>query len=165
MADEIRTERLLLRRARMSDLDAIHSALSDPEAMRFWSSLPHQTRKESETWLRSMVDADLAISDDFIVEHDGRVIGKLGCWRLPEVGFLLVRNVWGQGFASEALRAYLDRRRAIGEPREITADVDPRNAASLRLLLRHGFVETGHATQTWHVGDEWCDSVYLELRL
>ena len=165
MADEIRTERLLLRRARMADLDAIHSALCDPEAMRFWSSLPHQTREESETWLSSMVDADLAISDDFIVEHDGRALGKVGCWRLPEVGFILVREAWGQGFASEALRAYLDRRRAIGKPPVIKADVDPRNAASLRLLQRHGFVETRRATRTWHVGDEWCDSVYLEIRL
>ena len=165
MPDEIRTDRLLLRRARMSDLDAIHSALSDPEAMRYWSTPPHQTREESETWLASMVEADLAISDDFIVEQDGRVLGKVGCWRLPEVGFLLVRDAWGQGLASEALGAYLDRRRKLGEPQAIRADVDPRNTASLQLLKRHGFVETGRAARTWHVGGEWCDSIYLELRL
>jgi ribosomal-protein-alanine N-acetyltransferase len=165
MADEIRTDRLLLRRARMSDLDAIHSALSDPEAMRYWSSPPHQSGEESETWLASMVDADPAVSDDFIIEHEGRVLGKVGCWRLPEVGFLLVRDAWGQGFASEALGAYLHRRRAIGDPRAIKADVDPRNAASLRLLRRHGFVETSRAARTWNIAGEWCDSVYLELRL
>ena len=165
MADEIRTHRLLLRRAQMSDLDGIHAALSDPQSMRYWSSLPHRTVDESETWLRSMVDADLAISDDFIVEHDGRVLGKTGCWRLPEVGFILVRDAWGQGFASEALSGYLDRRRKIGEPKVITADVDPRNEASLRLLRRHRFVETGRAIGTWNVGGESCDSVYLAVRL
>ena len=165
MADEIRTDRLLLRRALISDLDAIHAALSDPEAMRYWSSAPHATRHDSEAWLRSMVDADLTISDDFIVEHHGRVIGKTGCWRLPDVGFILVRDAWGQGFASEALSAYLDRRRTIGEPGVITADVDPRNEASLRLLQRHGFVETGRATGTWNVGGESCDSIYLAVRL
>ena len=165
MADEIRTDRLLLRRARMSDLDAIHAALSDPEAMRYWSSAAHATLAESEVWLRSMVDADLTISDDFIVEHQGRVLGKTGCWRLPEVGFILVRDAWGKGFASEALAAYLDRRRTIGEPKVITADVDPRNDESLRLLRRHGFVETGRATGTWNVGGEWCDSIYLAVRL
>ncbi|HET7709046.1 MAG TPA: GNAT family N-acetyltransferase [Sphingomicrobium sp.] len=165
MADEIRTDRLLLRRARMSDLNALHAALSDPDAMRYWSTPPHRTLDESETWLTSMVDADPAISDDFILQLDGRVLGKLGCWRLPEIGFLLLRDAWGQGFAGEALGAYLERRRVIGEPRAIRADVDPRNAASLRLLQRHGFVETGRAPRTWHVGGEWCDSVYLEVRL
>ena len=165
MADQICTARLLLRRARMSDLDAIHLALSDPEAMRFWSSAPHETRDESEAWLRSMVDADLTISDDFIVEHEGRILGKTGCWRLPEVGFILVRDAWGKGFASEALSAYLDRRRTIGAPAVITADVDPRNEASLRLLHRHGFVETGRAARTWNVGGVWCDSIYLAVRL
>jgi ribosomal protein S18 acetylase RimI-like enzyme len=46
----------------------------------------------------------------------------------------------------------------------ITADVDPRNVASLRLLARLGFEETGRAARTCQVGDEWQDSVYLALR-
>lgn len=154
-----------MRRARMSDLAAIHAVMSDPEAMRFWSSPPHRELAESEAWLRSMVDADRAVSDDFIVELQGGVLGKLGCWRLPEVGFILARDSWGRGIASEALRAYLDHRRRIGTPSVISADVDPRNTRSLSLLQRHGFVETGRASRTWHVGGEWCDSIYLAVDL
>jgi RimJ/RimL family protein N-acetyltransferase len=45
----------------------------------------------------------------------------------------------------------------------ITADVDPRNEASLRLLARLGFVETGRATGTVEIAGELCDSVYLAL--
>jgi len=163
--DELRTKRLLLRRATIADLDAIHALLSNPEAMRYWSSVPHTERAESEEWLQSMVDADPAARDDFCVELDGHVIGKLGCWQLPEIGFLFDPAYWGQGYASEAMAAYLDRRRAIGTPSPITADVDPRNDRSLALLVRHGFVETGRQERTWNVGGEWCDSVYLELRL
>ena len=165
MADEIRTERLLLRRVTMADLDAIHAVLSNPEAMRFWSTPPHQDIGESETWLRSMVYADRSVSDDFIVEYQGRALGKVGCWRLPEVGFILAPDCWGKGIASEALQAYLEHRRAIGAPAVISADVDPRNVRSLALLARNGFVETSRASRTWHVGDEWCDSVYLALKL
>lgn len=162
---EIRTQRLLLRRARMDDLPAIHEVLSNPVAMRYWSTPPHESLAQSEDWLRSMVEPDGAPSDDFIVEHDGRAIGKLGCWRLPEIGFLIDPGHWGRGFASEALSAYLDRRRAIGDPPAILADVDPRNSASLALLRRHGFVETHRASGTWKVGDEVCDSIYLSLDL
>lgn len=163
--DEIRTERLLLRRARMDDLAAIHAMMSDPAAMRYWSTPPHAGLAETEQWLRSMVDADPGDSDDFAVEMDGRVIGKIGCWKLPEIGFLFAREVWGKGVANEAMAAFLNRRRALGSPDPVTADVDPRNTASLRLLARHGFVEVGRAERTWNVGGEWCDSIYLELRL
>ena len=149
----------------MTDLPAIHGILSNPTAMRYWSSPPHGDISESETWLRSMVDADEGESDDFIIERDGEVIGKLGCWRLPEIGFILGPAAWGQGYASEAMKAFLERRRAIAEPSRLIADVDPRNEPSLRLLTRHGFVETGRAARTWHIAGEWCDSVYLELAL
>ena len=46
----------------------------------------------------------------------------------------------------------------------LTADVDPRNRASLALLTRHGFVEAGRAEATWHTHIGACDSIYLELR-
>lgn len=164
-ADVIRTERLILRRATMDDLDDIHAIMSDPKVMRYWSTPPHGSVEQSENWLRSMVDADPATSDDFMIEMDGRVIGKLGCWKLPEIGFHLSSDHWGQGIGSEAMAAYLARRRAIGEPRTLIADVDPRNVGSLSLLTRHGFVESGREAGTWQVGDELCDSVYLALAL
>ena len=165
MADEIITERLRMRRARMSDLPAIHGLLSDPRNMRFWSTPPHASLDQSDKWLRSMVEADPSESDDFVIELDGRVVGKLGCWRLPEIGFMIGADETGRGLASEAMAAFLDRRRQIGEPRRLTADVDPRNIASLRLLTGQGFVETGRAKGAWIVGGEVCDSVYLALEL
>ena len=149
----------------MSDLAAIHGLLSDPRNMRYWSSPPHDSLAQSETWLQSMVEADPAVSDDFVVEREGRVIGKLGCWRMPEVGFMIASDETGQGFATEAMGAFLERRRSLGQPRRLIADVDPRNQASLRLLARHGFVETGRAQGSWTVGGELCDSIYLALDL
>lgn len=164
MADKIRTERLLMRRAAMADAPAIHRIMSDPRALRYWSTPPHGNLAQTETWLRSMVEADPAISDDFIVTLGGRVIGKLGAWQLPEIGFLISPAEWGKGYASEALSAFIEHRRALGSA-ALTADVDPRNAGSLSLLARHGFTETHRATRTYQVNDEWCDSVYLALPL
>ena len=165
MADEIITERLRMRRAGMSDLGAIHGLLSDPRNMRYWSSLAHDSLAQSEAWLQSMVEADPALSDDFVIEREGKVIGKLGCWALPEVGFMVAFEETGRGYATEAMAAFLDRRRGLREPRRLTADVDPRNQASIRLLTRHGFVETGRKAATWTIGEEVCDSIYLALDL
>ena len=164
MADEIRTERLVLRRARYDDAVAMHRIMSDPVAMRYWSSPAHEAFDETERWVASMVEADPWVGDDFLVTLSGDVIGKFGAWKLPEFGFLLDPSHWGKGYASEAMVAFIEHRRSLGAT-ELTADVDPRNLSSIRLLERHGFVETGRATGTWQVGEELCDSIYFRLEM
>jgi RimJ/RimL family protein N-acetyltransferase len=161
--DAIRTNRLILRRAASGDLAAMHAVLSSPTAMRYWSTPPHRTIDQTRDWLRLMIDASPTVSMDFILEYEGKVIGKAGCWRLPEIGFILHPDHWGLGLAHEALNAITARLFQHFPIPEITADVDPRNTACLALLERLGFTQTGNASRTWLVGDEWCDSVYLAL--
>ncbi len=163
MTAEITTPRLRLRRARPEDATDLYAVFSDPRAMRYWSTPPHAELGETERWLGSMVGADPTGSDDFIVELDGRAIGKAGAWRLPEIGFILHPDAWGRGLAHEALSAVVGHLFATRPLDALTADVDPRNAPSLRLLARLGFVETGRAERTWRVGEDWCDSVYRTL--
>jgi len=160
---EIRTERLVLRPARESDLAPIHSILSDPRAMTYWSTPPHKKMVETREWLEAMRAIDSSEGEDFVIELDGRVIGKAGFHRFPEVGFVLHPDCWGHGFASEALRAVLARAFAEHRMSAVEADVDPRNEASLRLLARLGFVEFARAKRTWLIANKWCDSVYLRL--
>jgi [ribosomal protein S5]-alanine N-acetyltransferase len=160
---ELVTPRLRLRPARADDLDAIHAILGDPEAMAYWSSPPHRDLDQTRAWLAGMVDADPAQSCDFVIERDGQVIGKAGCWRLPEVGYILGRAHWGRGLAREALEAVIGHVFATYPVAALVADVDPRNARSLALLARLGFVETGRAERTIQVGGVWCDSVFLSL--
>jgi [ribosomal protein S5]-alanine N-acetyltransferase len=156
------TDRLLLRRAQPGDLAALHAIMSEPRAMRYWSTPPHTSIDETRAWLASMIAAPAETSDDFVIEQGGQVIGKLGAWRLPEIGFLLAPSVWGNGYATEALQAFIGYVFA-GSADYLTADVDPRNAASLALLARAGFLETGRAANSWNVGGVLCDSVYLRL--
>lgn len=159
----ITTERLVLRRAREEDLAALHRVLSDTQAMRYWSSLPHTSLEETREWLGNMISSDPAVSDDYLIELDGEVIGKAGCYRLPDIGYIIHPEHWGRGLASEALRAIIPSIFARHPIPAITADIDPRNTASLRLLERLGFAVTGRGSRTWHIGDEWCDSVYFAL--
>lgn len=161
--DRIVTERLILRRARADDLADVHAVLSHPRAMRYWSTPPHRTIDESRAWLDSMIEDPPGERDDFIVEHDGKAIGKAGCWRLPEIGFILHPDYWGRGLAREALSAIVPHLFARFAIPAITADVDPHNLACLKLLKGLGFEETGRAARTWLVGETWCDSIYLAL--
>src|SRR5688572_14685885 len=160
----LRTPRLVLRRPRSDDVAAMHAILRDPLAMRYWSTLPHTTLAESEAWVAKTIDAiNAGECDDFFIEHKGLLIGKAGLWHGNEIGFLFSPSVWGKGYAREALNAVIERGFTELGHSEIRAEVDPRNERCLRLLARLGFRETGRAQRTWHIGDEWSDSVYLTL--
>ena len=161
---ELRTDRLVLRRARRDDLEAMHAVLSDERAMQYWSEGPHADLARTKEWLDSMIDAPPDSSDDFVITVDGQVIGKLGTWKIPDIGFILRSDHWGRGYGAEAMRAFLDYIFQRPGVEVLTADVDPRNAASLRLLKGYGFVETGYKAGNWHTHIGLCDSVFLELK-
>ena len=159
----MRTQRLLLRRFAPGDLEPMHAIFSDPETMRYWSTLPHAALADTQDWLDETLAAVAAEqSDDFAVTLDGAVVGKAGLWRSNEIGMIFARSVWGSGVAQEALQAGI--RRALysgGDP--MGAVVSPRNLRSLRRLAALGFVRTGSAERTFCVGGLWSGSVYLAL--
>jgi RimJ/RimL family protein N-acetyltransferase len=159
---EIRTPRLTLRTARPDDLAAMHVVLSSVEATRWWSTPPHVDMDQTHDWLASMI-AKGPENPDFVVEVEGRAVGKAGFFTPPEIGYILHPDVWGRGLAFEACRAALDHLFTTTGHAEATADVDPENAASIRLLEKLGFVRTGFRARTWNVGGEWKDSFFYGL--
>ncbi|HTU10098.1 MAG TPA: GNAT family N-acetyltransferase [Allosphingosinicella sp.] len=159
----LRTGRLVLRPARPDDVDAFHAIMRDPRAMRYWSTPPHATLDQTREWVAAMAERSAGTCHDFVVELDGRAVGKAGCFKLPEIGYILHPGIWGQGYASEAMTAVIAHVFATSEIDALVADVDPRNEGSIGLLLRLGFAETHRAKGTWQVGDELCDSVYFAL--
>lgn len=159
----IRTPRLTLRRAHWGDLATMNAVLSDDRAMTYWSHGPHTDLEMTRAWLGDMIATPHELGDDFVIDLDGTAIGKIGAYRLPEIGFILASDCWGRGYASEAMAAFLDHIFARPEVDHLIADVDPRNGGSLDLLTRHGFTETHRAKGTWDTHIGLCDSVYLRL--
>jgi [ribosomal protein S5]-alanine N-acetyltransferase len=155
------TPRLTLRRARMSDVADMHAVFTQPAAMRYWSVPEHEHIEQTEAFLAGMIRSENA--DDFVIEYQGRAVGKAGAWNLPEIGYILHPDLWGQGLGLEAVQAVISYLFAEYPLPEITAELDPRNVTSLKLLEKLGFVETGRAERTMQWRDEWCDSIYMAL--
>lgn len=92
-----------------------------------------------------------------------QLIGTMGTIE-DEIGFILHPEYWRKGIGSEGMEGFL---KSFWETRQdvesIKADVDPRNDASLRLLQKFGFVETGRESGTFQTSMGLCDSVYLRL--
>ena len=158
----LRTPRLILRRARPDDLDDVHALLSDPRLMRYWAHPEHETLEQSREWLDGMIAAG-DDSDDFLIEHEGRVIGKAGAWRLPEIGYLLGHAWWGKGLMHEALTAAIDHLFAAHALAALTAEADPRNTASRAVLRPRGFHAPPRAARTLPWRAAGCGSIYFQL--
>ena len=142
----------------------MHAILSDPRAMRFWSTMPHETLAQSEAWFESLLRPANSMHDEFVIVLGEVVIGKIGIWQMPEMGFILHPDHWGRGYASEAAAAFVRYVFKAHPIAALPADIDPGNAASHGVLSKIGFVETGRAARTFNVGGAWSDSVYLGLR-
>ena len=165
MTDTLTTARLTLRRIALSDTPAVHAIFADPEAMQYWSRLPHTDIAETEDWVvKTIAAVEAGEADDFVVVHEGALVGRVGIWQGNEIGMISARSVWGTGIAHEALEALIERSRSRGMT-SIMADIDPRNLRVARFLAKLGFRKTGEAKSTYKIGDIWTDSEYLTLDL
>lgn len=159
----IRTERLVLRPGRLTDLEPLHNILSNPKVMRHWSGPAHEDIAQTLQFLRRFLKGyghDGRV--EYILEKDGRCIGKAGLWQDAEVGYILHPDFWGQGLAYEAMAAILiEIARRRPDLTRLTADLDPRNTASIRLLEKLGFTHDRTEIRDYlYGGYQVCDSAY-----
>ncbi len=105
------------------------------------------------------------------VDLDGRVIGDITMKFGPlvshqgEVGWIVHPDYSGQGYATEAARAFIDKAFTDWDLHRICAQLDPRNEPSVRLCERLGMRKEAHLREeSWFKG-EWGDlAIYAVLR-
>ena len=109
----LRTERLVLRPWRQSDLDDLYAYASVDGVGQMAGWKPHANKEESLAVLDRFIDG----RKTFALEHRGKVIGSLGIEkyneeRFPEfqgkqcreIGYVLSKEYWGQGLMPEAVK-------------------------------------------------------------
>jgi len=147
--ESIRTERLVLRPFRATDVDAVHRASQDPATQRWISLIPvPYTLADAREFIEKTVSerAD-GVAMPVAVEADGEFAGTAGAYlrpgRLgPEIGYAIAPWARRRGYAAEATRALADWALALGAPRvHLYADVG--NVASQAVARRAGFTQEG----------------------
>jgi RimJ/RimL family protein N-acetyltransferase len=166
----LKTKRLTLRPFRADDAEPLFAIFSDPVVMRYWSSAPWASVERAHAMIAS--DLKAMSAGEYLrlgLELDGRVIGMCTLFdfntqcRRAEIGYGMDSACWGSGYMHEALTALISY--GFGELglHRIEADVDPRNAGSVRSLERLGFVREGLLRERWIVEGEVSDSVVFGL--
>lgn len=154
------TERLKLRALELSDLDDLYEYASDPEIDRYVPWEHYQNIDEARVNLNEFLEE---YEKDGLgawgIEHrtDQKLIGIINTSiphrinRRVEVGYTIARPYWGQGFATEALRAVIQFGFEKMELARMEAVVLPENVASARVLEKAGMQFEGilHSYQVW----------------
>lgn len=169
---ELSSERLRFRAVNDSDVDDIFQIYSDEKALEYFAREPLKNRDDA----MQMVNGNLLPSLDekalawaICLADSDRMIGTFTLFhidltnRRAEVGYILNRQFWGQGYASEALQRIIRYCFEELEFGRLEADVDPANHGSLKLLERHGFEREGYFKNRWFTREKWFDSVMFGL--
>ena len=162
----LEARRLLIRLVTAADLPGLLVVNGDDEVTRHLPYATWQSLDDAQAWfarMTAMHAAGTALQFAITEKRSGVTIGSCLLFRFDEtsaraeLGYVLGRAYWGQGYMHEALQRLIAC--AFGELalRRLEAEVDPRNGRSARLLARLGFACEGLLPQRWLTKGEACD--------
>jgi RimJ/RimL family protein N-acetyltransferase len=142
----LETERLVLRKPTLADVKAISHLANDRRIAENARRLPHPySQDHAVEFVRGI--ADDKCETVFLVENNHTPIGMVGVdWRapeMPELGYWLGVEHWGQGFATEAARAVIDYTFEEFEVEQMISGARVANPASRNILEKCGFQWSG----------------------
>ncbi|MCK4299633.1 MAG: GNAT family N-acetyltransferase [Planctomycetes bacterium] len=170
---ELVGERLILREVREDDWGAVHRYASDPEVCRFMAWGPNtveETKAHVQRSLRASKDRPrLSFTLALTLREGGDVIGCCSLvvssaeHREGHIGYSLIQQYWGQGYATEAGRLLVKFGfQRLGLHR-IFATCDPENRASARVLEKAGMQLEGRMRSHRFVKGRWRDSLLYAI--
>lgn len=142
----VETDRLVVRLFVAGDLDAFAAVTADPQLMRFVGDGTTLTREQTKRWIE-VTHANQArdgwttwaVTD----RRTGAVLGYAGLVHgdeaAIEVTYVLGREYWGAGLASELVAALVEHAFGVRGLAELCATIDPANGASRRVVEKAGF--------------------------
>jgi RimJ/RimL family protein N-acetyltransferase len=141
----LETRRLTLRAPRRGDVKAMALFANDRRIAENTARIPHPYREEDAGQFIGTVnrqDGEVA----FVITLDHKLIGVCGIDPResgPEIGYWLGAPYWGQGYATEAVRALIDFAFDDLDHDALQAGARVTNPASRRVLEKCGFQWTG----------------------
>ena len=144
--EKLLTERLLLRRPLVSDAEAIFSNYASDDAIGRYIAWPiHQSVDDSQAFLRFSESewGSWPAGPYLMFSRDNAVLlGSTGLdfesATVATTGYVLAREYWGKGYATEAVRAMANLAGRLGV-QELYAMCHVEHVASQRVLEKGGF--------------------------
>jgi RimJ/RimL family protein N-acetyltransferase len=140
------TQRTTLRSFEKSDFTPLFKMMSDDQVMKFTgfgeTQTADQVRKLLSRWIKEG-QKDLgtwAAVDSKSNEFIGWFMLKKTISDDPEIGFMLPKEKWGKGYATEVSKSLLDYAFETLRLKKVIASTKPENLASINVLKKLGML-------------------------
>lgn len=169
----LKTDRLLLRSLKSSDLDDFYIYAKNPHVGPVAGWKPHENRAESALILQKFIKEQEILA--IVEKQSDKVIGTIAL-QLDDkrnhlysrrLGYALAQETWGKGYATEAVKAIIDFGFNVLNLAMISIYHFPSNTRSKRVIEKSGFTYEGtlrKSTEVWtgQLLDNVCYSITKE---
>ena len=140
---DLQTKRLSIRPFTKEDTDALFPILSDPEVMRFIE--PPYTRSQTAAFITDQLRAEIPQAYALTETATGRLLGHV-IWHphdseAYELGWILAREYWGKGYATEITLSLLKLARSEGM--DVVIQCTPEQTVAADIARKNNFFFLG----------------------
>jgi len=152
LSPKIETERLILRRYKETDIDAMYEIITD-ERLSKYIKFPSLTKEEELQCIRKWIsDADESVYEKWVIElkNTGIAVGNIDVNTVVKkhnycnVGYTIRYDYWGNGYAAEALKAISDYLLNVRGYYLVECSCNELNTQSSKVMLKAGFKKDGY---------------------
>lgn len=152
LSPKLETERLILRRYKESDINAIYEMITD-ERLAKYVKFPKLTKVEELECIKQWIkDADDSKYEKWVIERksDGVVVGNIDVNTVVKkhnycnVGYTIRYDYWGNGYATEALKFVSDYLLNNRGYYLVECSCNELNKQSSRVMEKAGFRKDGY---------------------
>jgi len=168
----LETDRLLLRRIDITDVNEIFALRSNKETMKY---IPRPLAKTKEdalghiTMIEEKIENNEGINWAITLKCNPKLIGIIGHYRIKpehfraEIGYMLLPEYHGKGIITEAIKETVNYGFQIMKLHSIEAIIDPENYASEKVLQKSGFVKEAHLKENEYYEGRFLDTVIYSI--
>lgn len=168
----LETDRLLLRRLNVNDVNEVLELRGNPETMKF---IPRPLAKSKEDALEHIalieekIVNNIGINWAITLKDNPKLIGIIGHYKIQpenyraEIGYMILPEYHGKGIVTEAIKVVVNYGFEDMQLHSIEAIIDPENRASERVLQKSGFVKEAHILENEFYDGKFLDTVIYSL--
>ena len=168
----INTNRLILRKIDLGDVNEIFFLRSDERVMKYIDKTPAKSLDEAMKHINLIIDLEKnneAVEWAITLKGDTRLIGTICFWNIQkehyrgEIGYALHPDYQGKGIMQEAVSKVLDYGFNVMKFHSVEANVNPGNAASIKLLERNKFIREAYFKENYFYDGNFLDTAIYSL--
>ena len=167
------TERLLLRKIVLTDLEDIFEFSSDSEVAHHMTWETNKSKEETlSNFLKPVIKGyEKGQSGEWAIVHksDNKVIGtcSLFDWsnkhRKAEIGYVINKDFWGYGFATEAIKEIIGYGFNVLQLNRVEGGCDIDNVGSEKVMLKSGMQFEGILRKNEFIKGEFRDTKIFSI--